>query len=304
MSKKMRSEDECAAGSYRRAQAPPHHTAADPDMEGGLSSRPTEEQRPRVCIVTPSFNQGRFIQETIESVLMQTPPVDEFFVADGGSQDETVSILMRYGSMLRWISEPDRGQADAVNKAIAATTGDIIGWINSDDLYVPGTVAAVLEAFAGHPDVDLVYGDFEVIDEFSIVRGIGKAKPVSAWKLLTGRTFIPQPGTFFRRRLWEKLGGLDTTFDYAMDLDFFIRAAMHAKIMRLDRVLARFRIWRGSKTVKDEPAFRPECLRAALKNGGPLSWAFRRVSYFGSDIRHAAGSYKRRVLASLHGRKN
>src|SRR5215469_8830813 len=114
----------------------------------------------RVSVVTPSYNQGRFLERTIRSVLTQEGcgPI-EYFVMDGGSRDESVDILRRYSDALEWVSEKDRGQADAVNKGLARATGDVIGWLNSDDVYYPGAIRAACDSFAAHPEADLVYGE-------------------------------------------------------------------------------------------------------------------------------------------------
>ena len=121
---------------------------------------------PSFSIVTPSFQQGRFIRATIDSVLSQASSIDlEYFVADGGSTDDTVAVLRSYGNALTWISERDGGQADAVNKGLRRATGRIIGWLNSDDVYEPGALASALRIFEAHPDVDVVYGCADYIDE-------------------------------------------------------------------------------------------------------------------------------------------
>src|ERR1700720_4624543 len=123
------------------------------------------EQLPKISVVTPSFNQRRFIERTIRSVLDQGYPALEYWVFDGGSTDETVAILQRYTDELRWISEKDRGQSHAVNKGLRASSGEIIGWLNSNDVYYPETLAAVAARFRAEPEIDLVYGAANHIDE-------------------------------------------------------------------------------------------------------------------------------------------
>lgn len=209
----------------------------------------------RISIVTPSFNQGPFIEECLVSVKRQNYQAIEHIVVDGASTDGTVETLRRYAltpgwEHLRWVSEPDRGQSDALNKGFRMATGDIIGWLNSDDRYRPGCIAAVLDAFEKQPEVDVLYGDYTWIDETGRVWQIRREIEFSKFILFYHRVlYIPTTSTFFRRRIIDDENFIDLRFRYAMDYDFFLRLARRGyRFQHLSRVLADFRWHGGSKS--------------------------------------------------------
>lgn len=216
---------------------------------------------PRFSIVTPSFNQARFLEEAMRSVLSQEVALD-YVVQDGGSTDGSASLLARVAAehagrdatrprLLGWVSEPDHGQADALVRGFTKTGGapdDVMAWINSDDFYLPGALRYVADYFARHPDVDAVYGHRVLVDSAS--REIGRwYLPPHSDEILRLNDFVPQETLFWRRRLWEKAGGIDPSFRFAMDWDLLLRfVATGARLVRVPYALACFRLHPAQKT--------------------------------------------------------
>jgi glycosyltransferase involved in cell wall biosynthesis len=216
---------------------------------------------PPVSVVMPSFNQGRFIERAIQSVLSQDCGPLELLVFDGGSADETVSVLERYADVLRWVSEPDRGQAHAVNKGLRAGSGDVIGWLNSDDLYRPAAVATACEYLEAHPDVDVVYGEADYIDIDDRVLG---RYYTEAWNpaRLRETNILCQPAVFFRRRVVDRFGLLDEGLKYCLDYEYWLRLAFGgARFAYLSQVLAASRLHPETKTVGQRLPMHPEINR-------------------------------------------
>lgn len=232
-----------------------------------------ESVRPTVSIVTPSYNQGPYIEETIRSVLGQESPGLEYIVVDGGSTDDTLEILRKYEAHLRWLSEKDRGQADAINKGFRAARGEILGWLNSDDTYLPGAIRKVVEYFRTHPDVDMVYGEGYHVDEGGEVIERYSTEPFDR-RRLAEVCFICQPAAFFRARVFREVGPLDASLSYALDYDYWMRIAARCRIGHLNEYLANSRLHRGTKTLSRPVEVHAEILRTVRKHYGrvPTRW--------------------------------
>jgi glycosyltransferase involved in cell wall biosynthesis len=215
--------------------------------------------QPLVSLVTPSFNQGSFIAQTINSVLTQDYPALEYLVMDGASQDETVEVLRSYGERLRWISEPDNGQSAAINKGWQQASGEIVAWLNSDDLLLPGAITAVAAEFRQYPDAMLVYGDGNYIDEEGKLIGRYATRPYDYATLLKSATnFIPQPAMFIRRTALEQIGWLDEKLHYAMDYDLCLKIGARWPVRYLPRRLAALRLHTAAKSLRAIADFGPE----------------------------------------------
>jgi glycosyltransferase involved in cell wall biosynthesis len=224
---------------------------------------------PRVSVVTPSFNQAPFLEATLRSVLLQGYPNLEYIVVDGGSTDGSVEILRRYEEWLHsWVSESDRGQSDAVNKGFARATGEILGWVNSDDLYEPNTLARVARFFAETPECDLVYGRGSYVDERGDTMGPCHWIRTFDRRLLLTFNFILQPAAFWRRSLWEQTGDLDVAYHWAMDWDWLIRATAYGRAQHIPVELARWRVRPGIKTAAGGERRRAEVAAISRRHGG------------------------------------
>jgi len=208
---------------------------------------------PLVSVVTPSLNQGEFLEETILSVKCQDYPNIEHIVIDGGSSDKTLEILRRHepGYNLRWVSEPDQGQSHAINKGFDLARGEIIGWLNSDDVYFDkGVISYIVEAFDGSPASDIIYGDAAFIDEGSFIRRIYKAPDWDYSRLLVGSCYIAQPATFLRKEVVSE-NRLDQRLDFSMDIEFWLRLGTRYTFSHVDRVLAGDRLHKGAKRLSN-----------------------------------------------------
>jgi glycosyltransferase involved in cell wall biosynthesis len=226
---------------------------------------------PLVSIVTPSYNQARYLEQTIRSVLEQDYPNIEYLVADGGSTDGSLDLIRRYADRLAWwVSEKDRGQTDAINKGFARAKGDILAWINSDDTYEPHAVAEAVEFLVSHPEVGLVYGNANYIDENGSPLGHFPAAQTDFRRLRRGYVHIPQQAAFWRADLWREVGPLDPSFYFAMDYDLWVRLAGRTSLQYVPRLWANFRLHSQGKSVAADDRCWPEMLKVHYRNGG--SW--------------------------------
>lgn len=223
--------------------------------------------QPLISIVTPSFNQGRFIEETIRSVIEQDYPNIEHIVIDGGSTDETVDVLRRYDGRIRWVSEPDEGQADAINKGLRIARGEIFAYLNSDDTYLAGAFKCVAESFAAHPETGLVYGDCYAIDQRGQQYGLITGHPFDVQRMIMRGEFVPQQAAFWSRRAMETVGVFDATLHFCMDHDFFIRIGRQFPAVYVARPLANFRFHADSKTVSREEKHWRESMLVSQRYG-------------------------------------
>ena len=217
---------------------------------------------PLVSIVTPSFNQGRFIADTIESVLGQDYPRVEYIVVDGGSTDGTLDVLRRYADRLRWISEPDEGQSQAVNKGWRMARGDILAWLNSDDTYQPGAIHAVADAFMARRDAGAVYGDCDYVSAKGEFLEKYPAHPFDYHTFIrTSRSGIPQPSMFLRRKVFDRVGSVDESLHFALDWEYWIRVGALYPIAYLPQTLACYRVHSTSKSAIEDLRYAIETVR-------------------------------------------
>lgn len=230
----------------------------------------------KVSIITPSFNQGLFIERTLGSVASQKGVEIEHVVFDGGSTDNTVDILRKFGSIIRWVSEKDKGQTEAVNKGLRNTTGEIIGWLNSDDIYYPGAVSHVVNFFEKHPEIDVVYG---MADHIDLVDHPFETYPTEPWDFnrLQETCFICQPALFFRRRVVDRCGYLDESLNFCMDYEYWLRLGKAGvRFAYLKKKLAGSRLYADNKTLGSSVKVHREINDMFRKSFGkvPDRWIF------------------------------
>ncbi len=243
---------------------------------------------PLVSIITPSFNQARYVEQTMRSVLEQDHPRIEYLVIDGASKDGSVDVIKKYeGKLAYWVSEKDSGQAEAINKGFARAKGEIVAWLNSDDYYLPGAVSAAVKVFESHPDVVLIYSDMLAVDENGRTTNIMKYGQLSLADLVCFQ-IIGQPSVFFRRDALNKAGLLDTTFHFLLDHQLWIRIAMLGKILHVPQTWSAARYHADAKNVAKAAEFGNEAFRI-------LDWVKKQPG-----LAETISGVERRARASAH----
>ena len=220
-------------------------------------------QLPIISIVTPSYNQGSYLEETILSVLEQGYPALEFFIIDGGSTDGSVEIIKKYAHRLTyWESKPDRGQSHAINKGFRMASGEIVAWLNSDDLLAPGALKVVAQAWQQNPGVGLITGQTEIIDQAGKPTGnIFGSEPNVINSLLSSENPVSQPSTFFSTSALKEVGFLDETLHMSMDWDLWLRIGARFPMLFITKILSKSRTWEMTKTRTQLVRSGPEHIR-------------------------------------------
>jgi hypothetical protein len=249
---------------------------------------------PRFTVVTPSYNQAEFLEETIRSVLFQGYPNLEYFVVDGGSADGSVEIIRRYKPWLaRWVSQPDGGQAEAIRKGFGWAAGELLAWLNSDDIYAPGALATAARAFADRPEAVLIYGDANVIGRDSSLEGPAHyVRPFDRAYLLAESNLIAQPSAFFRRAAYAAAGGLDVSLHYVMDWDLWLRLEEQGPVHHLPEVLSSMRDHPTAKTRTGGQTMLLELKRMIESHGGRGLPAFFEAMVHWQHLARAFEAYR------------
>jgi glycosyltransferase involved in cell wall biosynthesis len=208
---------------------------------------------PSISIIMPSYNQARFIEESIQSILAQDYPYLEFMILDGGSSDGSQEIIERHSDRLTyWHSQPDKGQTDALIQGFTRSTGDLMGWVNSDDVLLPGALQAVAQAYISHPGCGLFGGNFVIIDRVGRIIRCKRYPAQAALFAMHGLFAFCQPGSFFRQQDYQAVGGLEVDLDSVMDADLYFRMILNGtRYVHINNYVAGFRVHEKSKTMAE-----------------------------------------------------
>src|SRR6185369_86427 len=243
--------------------------ALSPELASSRPEPRAPNPEPRISIVTPSYNQGKYLEKTILSVLDQGYPNLEYIIIDGGSTDESVEIIKKYQDRLAyWVREPDRGQSHAINKGFERATGEIYGWLNSDDWYHPGALQAVVEAFAANPEAGAVVGAGELLNEtgYSLIMESYEISVESLYDWVD--KFFMQPSCFFKCETWHKCGPLKENIHFAMDLDLWFRIAHEFRFAKIEFLISSSLVHKDAKTKASAASSIVDAASVIMSHGG------------------------------------
>lgn len=279
-----------------------------PSEARNLSSLPSAASLPRISLVTPVFNSVRYIEQTIQSILSQNYPNLEYFISDGGSTDGTLDIIHKYESQISgWLSEPDNGMYDALNKGFARTSGEIMGWISATDKLHTGGLSVVASVFRDLPQVEWVTGRPTLFNDEGMTVRVQEIPHWSRYRFLAGANrYIQQESTYWRRSLWEKAGSrMNSSFRYAADFELWVRFFRHAKLYPVDALIGGFRVHRDSLGLLETDVchhIHDQFVEAELDTApcGKVLRLFRRISSSMQSISKVRGFWQRIVMNSLY----
>jgi glycosyltransferase involved in cell wall biosynthesis len=267
------------------------------DTAGTYIPLPPLPPEPLVSIVTPSYNTGRFIEETLRSVAEQDYPRIEHVVLDSGSTDETPSILARYPSV-RLVDDPPHGVTAKVNVGLEFARGEIVAWINADDYYLPGAVRKAVAAFLEAPEIALAYSNYLDVDEQSVEIARRTSKQCTAAELVDERNWVPHQSAFFRREALAVVGQLDPRYELVQDWELWIRLAKQFPIRYVDDYWAAFRVSRGQRSDVKKYAYWREARRMTRSHGGRL-WSPLVREHYSGKLRRAVRLLRERQVGTF-----
>ncbi len=226
----------------------------------------------RISVIVPSYNSGRYLRAALASALDQHPRPYEVLVQDGGSTDDALAILRSFGERVTWVSQPDDGQSDALNRALARATGDVVIWLNADDRLVPGALAAATAAFERDPDLAFAYGDFDMIDGSDAVMRRYRSSQYSWDRVYARGCYIFSGSLFVRREILMEIGAFDASLRACMDLDLLLRMHAAGRSQHLGNTIGQFRMHDASKSSTIALVFLREAFRVRRRHAGHSPW--------------------------------